>query len=331
MYRILSVSGQSNEVVTDYYLEIIKEAIETTGNEVNYFTAEEKPEKNQIIIVATILDALKYWIRGYKKIMLWVQGVEPEESFMRNMSKFRFFVLSLIEKFVLRKAMYLFLVSTEMKRHYEKKYKLKLDHKSYIMPCFNTELNTCSFFFDNKYRTNVFTYVGSVAKWQCFEETVKLYSDIERMLKGKCELRLYVKDRSYAENMLRKYNVRNFEIKYVSKEALDNEMSSVKFGFILRKEDLVNTVSTPTKMSTYLSNGVIPIYSSSIKEFGKVFGDCNYMMRLEKNNLQEMDTNLFEPLDAENIYREYSNIFQSYYNRDKYVCDIAGSLRRLMS
>lgn len=48
---------------------------------------------------------------------------------------------------------------------------------------------------------------------------------------------------------------------------MTDTLRDVKFGFVLRDDIAVNNVATPTKLSSYLSAGVIPIYSSALKDF----------------------------------------------------------------
>lgn len=48
---------------------------------------------------------------------------------------------------------------------------------------------------------------------------------------------------------------------------MSEALADVKFGFVLRNDVPVNRVATPTKLSSYLSAGVIPVFSKYLKDF----------------------------------------------------------------
>ena len=41
-------------------------------------------DKKDIIIAPTAVDFIKIYFKGYKNIIYWMQGLDSEESFMRN-------------------------------------------------------------------------------------------------------------------------------------------------------------------------------------------------------------------------------------------------------
>ena len=49
---------------------------------------------------------------------------------------------------------------------------------AFVMPCFNEEMDREQFLVHD-YNDNVFIYAGTLAAWQCFEQTVRLYKQIE--------------------------------------------------------------------------------------------------------------------------------------------------------
>ena len=52
---------------------------------------------------------------------------------------------------------------------------------------------------------------------------------------------------------------------------------------ITRKDIAINKVATPTKMSSYLANGIIPIFSDIIGDFNKVMGKLKYTVPVGQN------------------------------------------------
>lgn len=66
-------------------------------------------------MLPTSVDFVKFYFKGYKNQIYWMQGIDAEESYMRKGSKLRSFVLDAITKFAMKKAMAIFYVSEEMK------------------------------------------------------------------------------------------------------------------------------------------------------------------------------------------------------------------------
>ncbi|HCH8014075.1 TPA: hypothetical protein NJW72_003719, partial [Acinetobacter baumannii] len=120
-------------------------------------------------------------------------------------------------------------------------------------------------------------YAGSLATWQCVDKTLELYSLIERVLPN-ASLTLLTKEKELAETMINNYKIKNYSIKYVSLENLDTELLKYKYGFLIRENHIVNNVATPTKMNSYLANGIIPIYSSFIDDFKVNFNEYDFIV-----------------------------------------------------
>jgi hypothetical protein len=167
-----------NQEVTVDYIDVITQAIQKLDIDIEKID-DIIPQKksNKGILVIAVKDVIKARKAGYSYVMLWTQGIVPEESYMRHSSWLRYHVISFIEKKGLQKADYVFMVSQEMKRHFENKYKIELKNY-YLMPCFNEELEKENFECHD-YSKNVFGYAGSLSKWQCFEETTQIYKKIE--------------------------------------------------------------------------------------------------------------------------------------------------------
>ncbi len=255
-----------NQMVTGFYVEVIAEALKRLGYETEKRNQLCYDAENDGIVIVHPMDYPKAKKCGYRHVFLWVQGIEPEESFMRHKSHLRKAVLSLKEAAGIRKSDLVFLVSEKMREFLEKKYHTSFSGRDFIMPCFNAELDEKSFFVPEKYENNIFTYTGSLAKWQCFEETVQLYGQIEKCLPG-CRFDVYTGDKKEAEALLKKHGVVNYRIDFVPREELNKRLLDCKFGFVLREDTTVNRVATPTKFSTYMASGVIPVFSSCVDGF----------------------------------------------------------------
>ena len=167
-----------NIVVLNTYLDVIKEALSTIDYECKYIKSLDGISKSNLIIFPMGNDAFKYYLKGYHNIILWHQGATGAESYMRHRSKIRKFILNFMDCFVMKKAKMIFYVSHYMKEYYENLAHMSFSDKSYVMTCFNENLDV-SVFEKKDYSKKVFTYVGSLDLWQCFNETVDIYAEIE--------------------------------------------------------------------------------------------------------------------------------------------------------
>lgn len=317
----------SNDVVTGYYFDSIGCAFEQLGCSVTYShsMADVQPRNGDFVVVGTATDAVKAYSKC-KKIIYWAQGVWPEESLMRNGSKLRFFLSGVIEKWALKKAAFVFFVSEAMKEFYEKKYSLNFDGRYYIMPCSNEELHDASFFTEGKYTDNVFCYAGGTSVWQCLEETIALYKKIEEKHQN-TKLLLLVKDKEVALAYIQKYNVQNYEIDFVPVSKLPDVLKSVKFGFVLREASAVNYVATPTKVLTYLANGLIPIYSSSLEGIHGILQDSQFCVRYGNGgDISAIEKYMTEPIHPQEVLQDYETIYKRHYARETHLTKLRNTL-----
>lgn len=314
------IKTEKNNTVTDYYLKTISIALETLDQQIMIVESETdiRPEAGDIVVVSTATSLMKFRKMDIK-IVYWAQGAWPEESYMRHRNPVRYIAASFIERIALKRADFVFFVSTEMKKHFEKKYKLSFKH-FYIMPCSNESFHANSFFEENKYSDNVFCYAGSASVWQCVEQSVMLYSELEKKI-PRCKLLLLLRNQSYAKSLVEKYNIKNYEIDFVSIDELEEKLKHVKYGFLLRSHSVVNSVATPTKVLTYISNGIIPIYSDCLTGVNEILSTTQFKLPIKKDfTLPDFLSNgLTNPIDARDIYADYSVIFEKYYNRANHI------------
>lgn len=327
--RLVVYNPYPNKSVTTFYTDVVGDA--ARKEDFIVFETDIMPKANptDMILIVHAKDYLQARRRGYQKIFLWVQGITPEESFMRNKSKWRRFVLSLRELPGVRWSDRVFMVSQTMVDFYKNKYRIKnLDERCYVMPCFNTMLQPESFFVPDKYKKNTFTYVGGMAIWQCFEDTVRLYKQVEEKIPD-CMFQIYTGEQETAEKIVKKHGIKNYTIAYLPQDELDKALKNIKFGFVIREDNPVNNVATPTKFSNYVGNGIIPIFSDCIRSF--------YHRTKELDNVIALDDSLSadkicdfcrREIDPRQVLAEFSGIYEDYYNREKYVEDIRQFFRQ---
>lgn len=327
-YKIFLIKKDINEA-TRIYVDIIKDAICLKYNlkEIDEVYDVKMISKDDILVIISLQTLLKLLV-SFKnnKFIFWFQGILPEEimmAFPGVYTKFKVPLFRWAEKYVLKNALSILMVSHEMLSHYQKKYGYKKTNYL-IMPCFNQELDIDSFSKD-KYATMSFVYAGRIIKWQCVEETIQLFSLIKQRF-PQATLTLLTPDKDSAKVLLAKYSTQA-KIDYVPLEKLKEELRKYKYGFLLRRVHPVNRVATPTKMNSYLASGIIPIYSDVMGDFQSVLKSVSYAVSCDINNysstIDKIDKLERMNLDPEKIKDEYQRLFSSYYNRQKYVVDIS--------
>jgi hypothetical protein len=320
----------ANTDVTAQYVSVIESAlnrIDIKTREVSKLTKVARGNSDGVVVVACH-DVVRAQKEKYQHKILWIQGIAPEESYMRHSSKIRYWVLSSREKQYIKKADFIFFCSDAMKEHYERKYKLNFDH-FYIMPCFNNEISEMSFKAEGKYNNNTFVYAGGLDPWQCFEPTVKMYKRIEDAV-GNAYFRVLVKNHEQAKAILEKYNVKNYSIGFVPQNEIGKEMETAKFGFCLRDNSTVNNVATPTKLSTYIGHGVLPIYTKHILDFAEKAKNNEYCFCvdiLSGNGVEKIIKACKENFDSKHIFDSYSKNFGEYYSKQYHVKRISEKLK----
>ncbi len=311
----------TNTEVTDFYLSIIGDMFVKVGENVQRCDKITRCEKkNDIFVVSTVNDFCRAYIAGYRHIFLWMQGISSEESYLKHGSNIRKYILDKLTKFSLVHCKGVFYVSKEMQDFEENKFRLSTEKKSFIMPCFNSTLNPAAFQTKDKYANNVFAYVGSLSKWQCFEETMDFYKRITEKIED-AELRVYTFSVEEAKKILSEKGVHASTVTCLTPIELEKALSDIKYGFVLREDISVNNVATPTKISSYLASGVIPIYSACLKDFDARAATMKYAISVESTTVipEKLLKLCFEDIDAYSVFYEIKDLFDSYYCREKYV------------
>jgi len=325
----------NNSDVTEYYINMIIDSILRIGQEYKEVKNLNEISKGDIVITISILDLLK--IRIVKKdikTINWYQGILPEESFMRNRSILRKCILDYIERWSIYNVDLNIFVSRAMMNHYNNKH--GYSKKNYlIIPCFNTEFSVSFFNNFDKYKKLNLAYIGSISKWQCFEEMLDIFKEIEKNQR-EANLYIFTREKATAEKIIINKKIKHYYIDYVPNDQLARKLNNIKYGFLLRKNNAVNYVSTPTKMSHYIANGVIPIMTNAIGDFKEVFKGIKYkiIIDLKEDNKKNANKILnynklfsFKPVE---IYNEYHKIFNNYYSREKSIIKLSKKLEKLL-
>lgn len=326
----------SNYEATDYYLNIVSEAFERSGFETVRVSPDKglrsiynNAKKNDLVFVPSALEFCKTYCHGFRRVAFWSQGVVPEESYMRNGSSFRFQMLNLVERFALKNAIFCLFVSNSMRSHYERKYNLSFSDRHYVMPCCGGSLRSDLFGNSSRYSKPTFAYAGSLARWQCFDKTLSFFKAIQSFL-PEASLKVLTFQEKEAKAALEDADINNWTLGSVPPEFVADELKDIGYGFVLREDNLVNRVSTPTKISSYASCGVVPVFSSCIEDFSDIARATGFGCPVESlETVQQVVDYVLNPPDSADVLRVCGDLFQGYYSRDNHIDTLVPLLKGL--
>ncbi len=320
-----------NGTVTDTYLELIGQALSDLGESVSYVDSYRKVydhPKDEPIVSAISLEAFQLILHGYRHIIFWFQGIAPEENFLVHGNRFKLAVFDMMEWVVVRRTDFMLFVSEAMKKYIVRKYRIApAEERFYCMPCMNTELHPETFYTDGKYSSLTFAYTGSLTVWQSFEETAELYAKIEKAFDHRSRFLVYTSEQEKAEQILKEKGVRNYVIDHVPNSELPSALAKAKYGFIVRKDNAVNRVATPTKISTYLSCGLIPVYSSCLEDFAAAAENMSYVVSADGDVIGKLKAMEERRIDPDKILDEYRKLFDTYYNQNRHLENLRAKLK----
>ena len=309
---------------TTYYVGLMVQPLRDRGYDFQIVHELRRVHKPDIILTITS----KYFFRAKLRYprcrtIYWAQGVSAAEARM-SINSFksycRYLFRAFTEPIAIRKSDVLFCVSERMVQYYTEAYKLCEKGKCIIMPCYNLPLSDT--FTVTQYETPSFVYAGGFNIWQGIDFMLDVYSRVEKVLPSS-KLTILSSQKEQFSKAIDSYGIRNYEIKYVPLNQLGEELHKHKYGFIIRDNNIVNNVSTPTKMNSYLSNYIIPIFSDAVDSFvrhidlGKYQIMVNCPLDAEKaaKKIVEFENGIQNFSDYQSAV---SQLFASYYNDGKY-------------
>ncbi len=326
--RKVYFNTKDKRIVSNLYYDIIIEALQEKGFEILYGNGYKNEiingldKKNDIILYTTTYATFQLWLKGFRNFIFWHQGVLPEEDYLRFHNILRLILYNFFEKITLRCVKYNICVSQAMVDHYHAKYKSNWIHqrKFFVMPCFNvTELDEDAFKIPDKYKKNIFCYTGGMQPWQGFKKIVSIYSQIERRYDD-VFLKVLTADEKEAIKILQEFGIKHFSVDCVPHEKMKDELRVCKYGFIMRDDNLINNVATPTKFGDYIASGIIPIYTSATKSFADMASRYDNMLKVNYDNaVQKICEFMTRDISPASVYQEYKQIFSTYYCKNKYI------------
>jgi hypothetical protein len=220
--------------------------------------------KRALLFTHSALDLLYAGLRWPTSVfrrprLFWLQGLLSDESFMRNRSSVRRRVLRAIEATAVRCSTITIIPSEAMEHVLRSRYRLLRGSRFFTLPNLVSEKSTLMNrpweLWGYAGRPSLtLGYMGSLAKWQCFDETCSLVSKLQ-IANAEAQFLVLCNDPEGAEAIIRSHRIRHYKVKSVTSDVVDRYMEAFDLGFMLRREHVVNKVSCPLKWLQYWRNG----------------------------------------------------------------------------
>lgn len=308
-----------NGLVTDWYIHSIGDVITGLGFAVEYVEdcTHVGNRKRDLFFVSIAKSAAILAAEGCKNIIFWAQGLAPEEDYLRFHSNLRRYAFAICEKAALRRSLGVFMVSDAMRCFFEEKYRFNLSPKTFIAPCCNEVMHPDTFMVSEKYEHPVFAYAGGLSKYQCIDRMLDLFAQIQERIPS-AELLFYTWDVDAARDCISRHNLHSVTIESKSQEELSVALGRAKYGFVIRDDIAVNRVATPTKISTYMANGVIPIVSNCVEGFTEASKGLEHAICCQIDDMvAEVEAMELNNISAPELLAEYQRFFDEYFDLAK--------------
>lgn len=325
---------------TSFYIKMLKEAFLFSGLkcvDISSLSDIYFLQKQLVVTINVKEFVFVFFRKRHRNVVNWFQGVLPEELGMNPPSiyvSFKKLFYTFAEWFTLRSAFLNIFVSDSMHTHYQKKY--KYNKTNYIIiPCFNQEMKDWRIWDKERYNKPSFVYAGNLAPWQCLKETLLVYKNVEDIHPDSLLIILTAEqDHNKAVCLIKENGIRNYQVKHIPLVLLDVELQKYKYGFILRDKSVVNHVATPTKMNSYVANGLIPIYSNVIGDFKKIFKGKYIIEVPEASKVKEITKEILRAEEKkyviEDVFNEFSLYMNVYYNKSTYIRNFKVKLENIL-
>lgn len=234
--------------------------------------------------------------------------------------------LSFIEKYAARNSDFRLFVSTQLEAYLHKMYKFGFDNSKVIPTCidinsmkfneaYRNELRK-KFNIDNRY---VVIYSGSAREWQIPKRLIEAFAQIREQMNHAYFL-ILTKDKITFESYLKEYNMGSSEYMITSCEHddIDKYLSCADIALLLREDDVVNRVSSPTKFAEYLRCHLPVVVSKNIGDTDKIISE--YKVGMFDTELEKLNSQLAAEMKK---IDSFDTVIEKYYSWQKKIDNIA--------
>ncbi|PUE08621.1 hypothetical protein B9Z51_06630 [Limnohabitans sp. T6-5] len=303
------------------YLEVIRGGLQDAGLRDLGLTQDKRILRQaDLVVTISCLPAMRALALHPRAIIVhWFQGLEAvERRFLHKGFRgwWRWVLWTLMERVLLRRARLKLFVSQQMRNFFgdiERSGQFSL-----IIPCYNVDLGDIAASDPNRYRRIHMVYAGSMYPWQCVRESLQAYK-VVRQRRPDASMTIFTREVDYARQMCQDMGLESVRVETVSPAQLLERLKEFSFGFILRDVMVINEVSTPTKFSSYIGAGVIPIMTKATPALASMASMTPFQITVQtpaEANLIAQDVLKISDSSPvpEMIANSYQKIFQTYFD-----------------
>lgn len=239
------------------------------------------------------------------------RGLLIEEEILKghwNSSGLKVMLFRQVEKYILKKADKVVVVSDWFKEYLIDRYKNKvpdlarrivtIPNRAYIQPVSST-----NFFSKRNSGKTVITYSGSSALWQSLKEMKQLFYACIEIFKN-AEFRIITYNK---EDFLQVFDDDEVRSNIIFIEAKPSEvfshLSGCDFGIILRENNIINNAASPLKFGEYLAAGLPVLISDGVGDFSKMVSEHKVGVVVKNSDYEKALQMMKELIEENDIHR----------------------------
>ncbi|NKI26851.1 glycosyltransferase family 4 protein [Arenibacter sp. 6A1] len=262
-----------------------------------------------ITVFEVLLGTLSNLFGNKKIIIFWVQGLVDHEDFLSYKVKWRYWLFNMLLKIAIKCSDKLVVVTKNMFTILVNQYSCKPSKKHIVINC-TSRVN----FSNAKKIEKSLCYIGGLSSWQNIDKVLSLFNELLNSSKH-YSLHIATFDHVKAKELIYRYveqDKRNRVTLVNVRTSLEVEdfLSKMEYGFLIRDNILLNNVASPIKLAEYLACGVNPIISDSLVEFKDLILDYDCGIVIENENNHQAILKLLEhKTNSKNAINLYNTFF----------------------
>ena len=207
------------------------------------------------------------------KLSFDIHGATPEEEIMGGATQERIDAMEKWEKRALEQADLNVIVSKAMGTYLRAKYNYTKDN-FFVLPCCVAESRfpeeAAKPLFSLPENRTIVAYAGTLTTWQCGEEMIRLFAALHA-----CDSNLHFlllvpeQDHAKARELMAQQGLKEeaATLKALPYEEVPAALAQAHAGVLLRRNDPVNRVASPTKFAEYLAAGLPVLMTEGIGDY----------------------------------------------------------------
>ncbi len=207
------------------------------------------------------------------KLSFDIHGATPEEEIMGGATQERIDAMEKWEKRALEQADLNVIVSKAMGTYLRAKYNYTKDN-FFVLPCCVAESRfpeeAAKPLFSLPENRTIVAYAGTLTTWQCGEEMIRLFAALHA-----CDSNLHFlllvpeQDHAKARELMAQQGLKEeaATLKALPYEEVPAALAQAHAGVLLRRNDPVNRVASPTKFAEYLAAGLPVLMTDGIGDY----------------------------------------------------------------